>query len=124
MVKLERRDGFPDRSDGVRPFNHQIPHEPNDCRKVFLDRAPPRARPPLRHACGQAVVSRKLSSLKVRGLNPSIIKSERISIPLRRLTGGHIMSEKAEEAGTSDIEWVALYVVGLILIIAAVFVVV
>ena len=34
------------------------------------------------------------------------------------------MSEKAEEAWTSDIEWVALYVVGLILIIAAVFVVV
>jgi len=37
------------------------------------------------------------------------------------------MSEKAEEAWTSetsDIEWVTLYVVGLMLIIAAVFVVV
>jgi len=61
-----------------------------------------------------------LISLKVRTLYLAITRPER----LRRLTGGHMMSEKVEEAWTSDIEWVALYVVGLILIIAAVFVVI
>jgi uncharacterized integral membrane protein len=34
------------------------------------------------------------------------------------------MSEKVEEAWTSDMEWVVLYAMGLILIIAAVFVVI
>jgi len=57
-------------------------------------------------------------------LNPAITRPERIDIRLRRLTGGHIMSEKAEEVWNSDIGWVALYVVGVVLIIAAVFVVV
>ena len=72
-------------------------------------------------------MSRKLRSLKVRNVQPGNHQVPEAGPP--GLTGRYIMSEKVEEqiawtSETSDIEWVVLYVVGLILMIAAVFVVV